>query len=160
MKKQDLKDGMIIETSNKEMSLVLGDSLRYQKGWYDLLEDFNDSMINYIDKRYSIDKVFTIKNTQCGLEDIFNKNNLKLIWRRDREIDWSKVPSGTKVINSYDIRLLEEGKEDSVSPRYFVEYNKQISVNPFITLDKNGVACCNVYCEIHPDVEVKEEWYK
>lgn len=80
-----------------------------------------------------------------------------------REIDWSKVPRGTKV----QVRDCEEWERWINA--YFVEQTKS-TTHPFrtsICLDDEftgvtmeGNAHLWKYCRIHESVEILDEWYK
>lgn len=80
-----------------------------------------------------------------------------------REIDWTKVPRGTKV-------QVRDDKERQWRNRYFVKLEVLDGYFPFIAnvhLDDNYTgykmeteAIDWQYCRIHPSVEIPDEWYK
>ena len=83
--------------------------------------------------------------------NLYNNNSLKEI---KQEIDWSKVPSGTKVLVSDTPDIYSSFVE-------FIAYAPDIKF-PFITKTKTSVHNFQgwKYCKIDPSVEIKEEWYK
>ena len=84
--KADLKDGMVIETREKERYLVLGDRAVRETG-FNRLEGYADDLTEcrYHIKKYDIDRVFKVKN-DClrNLESLFEDCNLDLIWERKK----------------------------------------------------------------------------
>jgi len=86
MNKSDFKNGMHVKLRD-------GSLREYYKGYFIGVEYKEHSYIDF----YDID----LKNNQNDRLDIvkvFNENN-NTIWKRE-EIDWSKVPVGTKVLVS------------------------------------------------------------
>lgn len=174
MKKLDLKDFMVVqldvrnyECENDDMYLVIGNTLVSGVGYMNLSR-YDENMEN-IDRdiffdnsigTYSIVKVFKIKNIGKGIEFFFNEDNLKLIWERQREIDWSKVPKWTKV----QVRI--EGTD--WFNMYFYEYNTENDDSPYLVKkaiddDYSGLFLVSTawqQCRIHPSVTIPEEWYK
>ncbi len=177
MKKSDLKDFMVVqldirnyERENEDMYLVIGNTLVSGDGYMNF-RDYNENMecINR-DKSldnsigtYSIIKVFEIKKFGAGIENFFNKDNLKLIWERQREIDWSKVPKWTKV-------QVKDCEGEEYKNRYFFRYEKDENwpFRVFMLKDdeftgyehkEDDEEIFNL-CRIHPSVSIQEEWYK
>ncbi len=159
MRKEDLKDGMIVEI---EFTAIPNE--RYIK-----LGNLCVGLNGYIDLEYATDdlcwesckiiKIFKSKS-MTWLKDINKDNKLELIWEREREIDWSKVPKWTKVqvddgysgiINGYFWNY-------SSDPVYPIEY----ATRDMFCFETNPVVdyCTKRECKIHPSVEIKEEWYK
>ncbi len=95
MKKSDLESGMVIEWNDNfnELGVIIGDSIRYKNGYDEL--SILDENLRY--KKDYISAIYKVKEKCCSLLSIFKKENLELIWKRQREIDWSKVPKWTKV---------------------------------------------------------------
>lgn len=160
MKKSDLKDGMIVEYRNGLRRLVLGDRLLGKQGNANI-EEYGEDLKNkhfYGESAIDIVKVYTIESSLCvSIESIFLNGSLNLIWERDKEIDWSKVPFGTKVITS-DCSDFEGALENEY---IFVGYKEDLKRYPFIValnLDKGATSFR--YCKIHPLVKIQEEWYK
>lgn len=80
--KADLKDGMVVEQNNEERYLVMGDKLLCLGG-YNPLTQYNDDLTNILGKKYHIEKVFKVKSKYVyGLREIFDIENLELIWER------------------------------------------------------------------------------
>ncbi|MDK0563200.1 hypothetical protein P6P00_14580 [Clostridium perfringens] len=153
MKKSDLKDGMIVEYKDGKFGLKLGARIISQNEHLEL-EDLEENLTteNELDV---IVRIYESVNVYF-FSEINDKNKLKLIWERPREIDWSKVPFGTKVQASDDLN-----KEDDDLERIFVRYEAKLKEYPFIVAyDTDDDAQSFRYCKIHPDVKIKEEWYK
>lgn len=80
-----------------------------------------------------------------------------------REIDWTKVPRGTKV----QVSLTENGDWFN---RYFIDTDKEYGEYAFVTSlamddDFTGYEMEDYpegweYCRIHPTVQIPEKWYK
>lgn len=80
-----------------------------------------------------------------------------------REIDWSKVPRGTKV-------QVREGAWDIIwHNRYFIKYEKDYEKcfctgiyldDIFMDRKIEDSLQTYKYCRIHPSVEIPDEWYK
>lgn len=153
MEKSDLKDGMIVEYKDGKFGLKLGARIISQNEHLEL-EDLEENLTteNELDV---IVRIYESVNVYF-FSEINDKNKLKLIWERPREIDWSKVPFGTKVQASDDLN-----KEDDDLERIFVRYEAKLKEYPFIVAyDTDDDAQSFRYCKIHPDVKIKEEWYK
>lgn len=164
MKKSDLENGMIIEWNDNfnELGVIIGDSIRYKNG-YDELSILDENLRYKKDKKDYISAIYKVKEKCCSLLNIFKKENLELIWKRPREIDWSKVPFGVKVFVC-DYPLTEEEIKnkcfyDDEEPFEFICYRDEIK--KFIVFDReyNEVYSFK-YCYFHKSVKIKEEWYK
>ena len=159
MKKSDLKDYMVVESKDGELRMVLGNRLLSKRGYLPL-SSFNDKL-EYISgaEDMKINKVYEINKDECiSIHDLLNVDNLNLIWERVKEIDWSKVPFGTKVIVT-DHK--EELNEDCGEYVMFVGYNPKLETYPFIvTHSEKDYVSSYAYCMIDPSQEIKEEWYK
>ena len=80
-----------------------------------------------------------------------------------REIDWSKVPRGTKV-------QVKDNEKGNWRNAYFLKFIKENEEYPFrasfmkddeftnLKMDDNEFGY--KYCRIHPTVEISDEWYK
>lgn len=81
----------------------------------------------------------------------------------EKEIDWSKVPRGTKV----QVGLTENGDWFN---RYFIDTGKEDGEYAFVTSlamddDFTGYEMEDYpegweYCRIHPSIQIPKEWYK
>lgn len=90
MTKQELRDGMIIETRDGKIGLVLSGYIYYDDG-YDELENYNDDLTTgYCDiKELDIVNVYHIQEAY-RLSDLVDRENLKLIWSSNKRFDFSK----------------------------------------------------------------------
>ena len=167
MKKPDLKNSMIVRFKReKDGHLVCGQRFEGLDGYMTL--DIYDNDLKYVgdyrssDNNWDIEEVYKMKLKGVGLKrllsNVSENENLQLIWRREREIDWSKIPFGIKVIAE---DFLEDLNEDEVFPKIFVGYEPNLKAYPFIVTDSvNSDATSYKYCKIHSSVEIKDEWYK
>lgn len=158
MKKSDLENGMIVQTG-EDLYLVCGDKFLGLNGYMGF-ENYDESL-NLKDEgfeKFNINFVYKTKSYGLGLEELLSEiKSLEKIWERPREIDWSKVPFGTKVITS-DCSDFEGALENEY---IFVGYKEDLKRYPFIValnLDKGATSFR--YCKIHPLVKIQEEWYK
>ncbi|SQI03810.1 hypothetical protein [Clostridium perfringens] len=156
MKKSDLKDGMIIEFRNIEegLGVVINNLILFKDAYY-CLDNFTENLENTHLKDLDVIKVYVL-NAHVTMNEILSgkKELLKVMWERKKEIDWNKVPFGTKVVASdFEERLNRE--------YIFVGYKEELEKYPFIVARVlEGEAVSFRYCKIHPDVDIKEEWYK
>lgn len=155
MKKSDLKDGMIVETG-EDLYLVCGDKFLGLNGYMGF-ENYDENL-KIKGNGFEILNINFVYETECwglGLKDLLSKTTaLKLIWERPREIDWSKVPFGTKVQAS-DHSDLKECRRNSL-----VSYEKRLK-KPFLIFNEElNEVFSYKYCRIHPSVKIQEEWYK
>ncbi len=152
MRKEDLKDGMIIEVEFSdilnERFIKLGNMCVGING-YANLEDISN---NLCWEKSKIVKVFKNKS-MLDLEDINKDNKLELIWEREREVDWSKVPQWTPV------QVWDQYEGDSVDS-FFITYEPKLKFGIIIADNKDDEPRGYKHCKIHPSVEIKEEWYK
>lgn len=110
MNKSDLKDGMVVELRNGRKLLVM-DNLLFDKKYVKEVEldEFVDTLF-YIGENEGFDIIKVYENARPFIE-----TNCKSIWEREKEIDWSKVPVGTKVLVS------DYGK--NWYEHWFIKYN-------------------------------------
>lgn len=81
----------------------------------------------------------------------------------EKEIDWSKVPRGTKVQvkdnekgswrNAYFSKFIKENEEYSFRASF-------INDDEFTNIKMDDNEWGYKYCRIHESVEIREEWYK
>lgn len=87
MKKSDLKDGMVVTIRGGQQCILIERSLfKNNFTLNSTLFDYNEDLTHKKNKNNDIVKVFDI-------------GKLKELWKRE-EVDWSKVPVGTKVLVS------------------------------------------------------------
>lgn len=160
MKKSDLKDGMIIELRNIEegLGVVINNLILFKDAYY-CLDNFTENLENTYLKDLDVIKVYVL-NAHVTMNEILSgkKELLKVIWERPREIDWSKVPFGTKVIVS---DCLDDLNETDGFEYMFISYEPKLKESPFIVaLNHNEEATSYKHCMIYPLVKTSEEWYK
>lgn len=165
MKKSDLESGMVIETKDGRFGLIIKgtngiyrDVIIWADKGFGTLKDFTEELTPYKNDLYlEIVRVYNFLSWGVGLGKIADeilRKNLKPIWERPREIDWSKVPFGTKVQAS-DHSDLKECRRNSL-----VSYEKRLK-KPFLIFNEElNEVFSYKYCRIHPSVKIQEEWYK
>ena len=155
MKKSDLKDEMIVQTG-EDLYLVCGDKFLSLNGYMEFKDyDENLKMKDEGFEKFNINFVYKTKSYGLGLEELLSETkSLEKIWERPREIDWSKVPFGTKVQAS-DHSALKESRRNSL-----VSYEKRLKKPFLIFSEELNEVFSYKYCRIHPSVKIKEEWYK
>lgn len=156
MKRSDLKDGMIVEYKDGKFGLKLGARIISQNEHLEL-EDLEENLTTTNELEVIV-RVYESVNVHF-FSEINDKSKLKLLWERPREIDWSKLPRWIKVQvkdypeepwrNAYFIRL-DDSNED---------YPYKVTFCDTFTLVENCI-CGYMQCRIHPEQEIKEEWYK
>ncbi|EOU1827906.1 hypothetical protein C0L77_000613 [Clostridium perfringens] len=159
MKKSDLENGMIVEYRNGLRRIVLGDKFLGEQGSLGIWE--YDDNLNNVEccSEFDIVKVYTVESSLCvNIGSIFLNRSLNIIWERPRELDWSKVPFGTKVLVS---DYLDNLNETDGFEMMFVGYEPKLEEHPFIVAyATDDDASSFRYCKIHPDEKIQEEWYK
>lgn len=188
MKKSDLENGMIIVTKNAGNGMYFAGRIFKSYQFNNICslmtvatmkENLNENN-NLGD--YEIVQVYRIKNSIynkgiCGIIEDLPKDCLTLVWEKEIEIDWKKVPKFTPV----QVEL--EG--DRLLNRYFLDYSsfdshpfKVTKCDEFTFKSLKDEAGCfgddetyveviesHYYefwkkCKIHPSIEIKKEWYK
>lgn len=145
MRKSDLKNGMILELRNGDMCIVIGDKLLDLTTYMDLVS-YNDNL-TCTDTEFDVIRVYENKD-MCGLDDKCNIERLNLIWER-KEIDWSKVPFGTRVkCWDYDYDILE-GK--------FIRYKKDEDLYKFEVFVEGEEEIGWRYCELIEEPITRDE---
>ncbi|XZH34419.1 hypothetical protein ACSW8L_16710 (plasmid) [Clostridium perfringens] len=156
MEKSDLKDGMIVEYKDGKFGLKLGARIISQNEHLEL-EDLEENLTttNELDV---IVRVYESVNVHF-FSEINDKSKLKLIWERPIEIDWAKVPRWIKV-------QVKDYPEEPWYNAYFIGLDDSNEDYPYkatfcdaFTLIENSI-CGYIQCRIHPEQEIKEEWYK
>lgn len=80
MKKEDLKNGMIVEVKTGRRYLVLNDEIIRVDG-REPIKNYSDNLTHKNVSKYDIVKIYEFKN-HYTLTDIFNDYALQLIWQR------------------------------------------------------------------------------
>lgn len=174
MKKSELKQGMVVElrdgdrylVRDREGEIVLSD----HDGWL-RLEEYSEDLKDDNYDELDIIKVYTTKAYM--LDSVFDDEYLTEIWSRKRVLDWSKVPKGTKLLGrAYLLKnsnLVEHyegcyytGKISSNGREIITSLVKEDDPFTGLKMGDYGVAKYRPIEEvkIHPEVEIKEEWYK
>lgn len=170
--KKDLRTGHIVRFRDGETAILIGNEF---KNSYQIdtnicctcLEYYDEELLDEVDRENDIMEVHYIKSTDktYDLKQLvfeIPKEHTELIWKREREIDWSKVPKWTKVI----IKDIFDTKGNTIKNRYFLKV-EEIKNNTifFVTkcdkftyteLEQEGAS----YIEIYDEKDIKEEWYK
>ena len=151
MKKSDLKDGMIVQTG-EDLYLVCGDKFLSLNGYMEF-KDYDENL-KIKDEEFEKYNINFVYKTECwGL-------GLKLIWKRKKEIDWSKVPKWTKVrckgeFGYYNAYHYEYIPNEIHCFGHTTRDEFTFGTDPVVDyLSKRDTY------EIHPSIEIPEEWYK
>lgn len=166
--KSDLKTGDIIVTKEKGNVILIGNRFKKFEHLNNIkgvtnINNYNDMLEEdthtHVDK-CTIEKVYRIKDGyNYSLKEIIEElpeTNVELVWEREKEIDWTKVPSYTKV-------LVKDYHEDLWKRAYFVSrydgYYKATFHDEFTNIDNEKY---NLWDEIKffNENDIKKEWYK
>lgn len=168
--KKDLRTGMIVRFKNGEMAILIGaDFMKKHEviGWeyyastLDYEEDLTDEFLCRKDivevydfiVKHDFNNVLVNTNT---LSELIERDFVKLIWKREREIDWSKVPEWTMV-------LVRNDEENEWEKAYFLRKIKGNHLFYAINCDEFNYdkIFCEGYRYIKPfdEKDIKEEWY-
>ena len=103
MKKSDLRNGMICETGDHDLGMVLGDRIVFQDCI--LLLGYIDENLCYKYKREpsyascTIIAVYEVEDAH-DMGDVFNKSSLKVLWEREeieiKKVMWHEMPQELK----------------------------------------------------------------
>lgn len=120
MKKSEIRDYMIVETGYEDgRYLVMGKSIvdDEMKGFS--LDDFDENLVHKKEKPYSISKVYeAVKITfpfELNVEDIFTKQNPKLLWKRE------PTPVSKRVLEHMDKKQMQKYLSNIVYPCVIVD---------------------------------------
>lgn len=159
--KELLKDLVFVRFRDEERGVVFGD--RILTGYeYLPLHELDGNLLSD-NEDCCIDSIYKILNFN-GCTDIteiltLGKDNLELIWKRNKEIDYNKLPRDTKVQVSDDksgwVNRYFKSYDCESSHPYHADINRDDS---FIGIITEGTQW--KYCRIHESVEIKDEWYK
>lgn len=99
--------------------------------------------------------------TECLVRysEIAQSDFIEIVPKKEKEIDWTKVPKGTKV-------QVRDYKDEEWVNRYFNyydTYSRHSLVGMCLDDNFTGYEMSKTWyqkCRIHPSVEIPEEWYK
>ena len=162
MKKSDLKDGMIVETG-EDLYLVCGDKFLSLNG-YMQFKDYDENL-NIKDEgfeKYNINFVYKEAGSLgLGLKNLLNSTNLlEKIWERKKEIDWSKVPKWTKVRCKGEFGYYNAYHYEYIPNEIHCFGHTTRDEFTFVTDPVVDYLSKRDTYEIHPSIEIPEEWYK
>ena len=120
MNKSDIKDYMIVVTGfDKCKYLVLNGKLVDDNLQGFSLDDFDDDLVNIVEKLYSISKVYDAVKIEIpfelNVEEIFEKQNPRLLWERDA------TPISLKYLKTLKKQDVREYLKNTVYPCVTVE---------------------------------------
>ena len=151
MRKQDLKDGMVVELRNGERNIILNGKVMSFIS-FTSLDGYNNDLTDKNTSRLDIVKVFS--SDIDILNDIKTVSNV--IWERKKEVDWSKVPIGTKVICWDDCDKKYEG--------IFLRYKETEDIYPFYVFVPGDEEVVWKHCEVNSEeiesYDIEQEWFK
>ena len=152
LKIQDLERGKLYKFYCDESKIIIQYTVQYEN-FYFIDEQGNLYCTNYTkDKRYSLESILTYNEVKNGY-----------FIEAKREIDWTKVPRGTKVqVRDYENEKWRNGyfykyKEGSDFPFKITEFKEDDS---FVGIKLEDSYVSWEQCRLYEDVEVQEDWYK
>lgn len=165
--KSDLRTGHIVKFRDRENAILIGDtffsSMHLDGGFNNgHLDQYNEHLKD-IKYGYETDimEVYYIKSTEhdLGLTDLINnlpEEHTELIWKRELDIDWTKVPKWTKVlVRNFDDYIWRK--------RYFFGVdNKGYKATYFdeFTIESERDYYYWDEIKLFDKNDIKEEWYK
>ncbi|MDM0633599.1 hypothetical protein [Clostridium perfringens] len=162
MKKSDLKDGMIVETG-EDLYLVCGDKFLSLNG-YMQFKDYDENLKIKDEgfEKYNINFVYKEAGSLgLGLKNLLNSTNLlEKIWERKKEIDWSKVPKWTKVRCKGEFGYYNAYHYEYIPNEIHCFGHTTRDEFTFVTDPVVDYLSKRDTYEIHPSIEIPEEWYK
>ncbi len=162
MKKSDLKDGMIVQTG-EDIYLVCGDKFLSLNG-YMQFKDYDENLKIKDEgfEKYNINFVYKEAGSLgLGLKNLLNSTKLlEKIWERPREIDWSKVPKWTKVRCKGEFGYYNAYHYEYIPNEIHCFGHTTRDEFTFVTDPVVDYLSKRDTYEIHPSIEIPEEWYK
>lgn len=162
MKKSDLKDGMIVQTG-EDLYLVCGDKFLSLNG-YMQFKDYDENLKIKDEgfEKYNINFVYKEAGSLgLGLKNLLNSTNLlEKIWERKKEIDWSKVPKWTKVRCKGEFGYYNAYHYEYIPNEIHCFGHTTRDEFTFVTDPVVDYLSKRDTYEIHPSIEIPEEWYK
>ena len=138
MNKSDLKDGMVVTIRGGQQCILIERNLfKNNFTLNSTLFDYNEDLTNKKNKNNDIVKVFDI-------------GKLKELWKRE-EVDWSKVPVGTKVKVS----------DDKIEwfNAYFIKKLSPIEDTNFYVINAEGKLSDWAYCKLAEQAKEEVTFY-
>ena len=120
MKKSDIRDYMIVETGFDDCRyLVMNRAIVDDKLEGFTIDNFDENFVHKKEKIYSISKVYeAVELTfsfELNIEDIFKKQNPKLLWKRE------PTPISKKALDNMNKEQMQEYLSGIVYPCIIVE---------------------------------------
>lgn len=167
--KNDLQTGHIVVTKGEGNAILIGGSFKrssYLSNGCVMsdLSEYKDDLTfeDIINLNFNIIAVYKIKNCSCDISlntliDCLPEDNVELIWEREKEIDWTKVPKFTRV-------QVRDRDDSEWSNRYFIKYGEDRHY-PYKATFSGEFAYEDDYTgweqiRIYDESDIKEEWYK
>lgn len=110
MKKENLRDGMIVELENGDMCIVIGDTLLDSEDNI-LLDSYTDDLLCENNNKLNIIAIYN-GSELLSLSDRYSKTRLIKLWERESSIKWKDIKFGTIV------RCWDNNKETVQVGRY------------------------------------------
>ena len=120
MNKNDIKDYMIVVTGFDDCKYLVMDGKVVDNNLQGFsLDDFDEELVNNTDKPYSISKVYDAVKIdipfELNVEEIFEKQNPKLLWEREA------TPISLKYLKTLKKEDVQEYLKNTVYPCVTVE---------------------------------------
>ena len=142
MKKSDLNSGMVVETRDRELYLVVGDKLIGVYGCLNLLH-YLDNLEHTLFSNFDIIKVYRYK-LHYGFSELLKDDNLELIWQRKDIKLTDKEVEILKALKTLGFNWIARNKSDylyaySTRPKKLIyhwnEGTSEISLNHLVEFD-------------------------
>lgn len=169
--KNDLQIGHMVKFRNGDLSMLMGDLFKDTGGAL-ALRHYDNFLFHTSNSNYDIveiydfkedadikDIIYTVYRQTYFLDSFIDKGYVELIWKREKEIDWNKVPEFTRV-------LVRDNEEDKWKKGYFLYYSKTLTHPYVITCHGKFTYEEGYYCggykqiKIYDENDIKEEWYE
>ena len=134
MTKSDLKNGMVVETRNKEKGIILNEKIILKDGFVNIYDLDENLECNFALSRdgYSIDKIY--KHTPNCFDDLLNfEKNMELLWERKKQPKLSEKDK--KVIKKGLKKIQEECKSHKYCVGCIFDDNDQCLLNEIDDLE-------------------------
>lgn len=118
MTKQDLKSGMVVETREGKLYLVVDDFLTNDNGFL-LLEEYDENLKDVGNKIFDIVKVYKryndfYENNAGSLKTLLNKDKLTLLWERKEITLTDKEKEVLKALVVLELNYIARDEDDSL----------------------------------------------
>ena len=121
MELKDLKNGMVVKDRKGDYFIVINEYL-ISHNRYDLLNNLNSDLTSEYGEKFDIVEIYKERKSYKLIPNFWFEGikNEVPIWKREDEVDWTKIPKWTKV-------QVRDDEEEEWKNAYFLSFDKKSS---------------------------------